>query len=110
MAPGIEAEPLHQPGELFPQARHRFRWRVERGAGPQYAGRGRYPAGREQISRQQKRAQTTRSEREYDLPLNENQVEYPISLVSPSYHRFVEHVPTTPDVETESVLPEAEES
>ena len=42
----------------------------------------------------------TRSEREYDLPLDGNQVKYPVSLVSPSYHRFIDYTPSEPAIET----------
>jgi SRSO17 transposase len=44
----------------------------------------------------------THSEREYKLPVVDNQIEYPITLVSPSYYRFVEYVaPEPPVVETD---------
>lgn len=35
----------------------------------------------------------TQDEREYELPLVDNQVEYPIMLSEPSYSRFIEHIP-----------------
>jgi hypothetical protein len=38
----------------------------------------------------------THSEREYELPVEENQIVYPIELVSPSYYRFVEYTPAEP--------------
>ena len=38
----------------------------------------------------------TRSEREYELPLVDNQIVYPIQLVSPSYYRFVEYASPEP--------------
>ncbi|MDX1296077.1 MAG: hypothetical protein R3302_07410, partial [Sulfurimonadaceae bacterium] len=40
----------------------------------------------------------THSEREYKLPVIDNQIEYPISLVSPSYYRFVEYVSPEPTI------------
>ncbi len=39
----------------------------------------------------------TRAERDYDVPLFDNQIEYPVSLVAPSYYRFIEYIPTEPD-------------
>jgi hypothetical protein len=35
----------------------------------------------------------TNEEREYDLPVVENQLQYPIRLVTPSYYRFVKYTP-----------------
>lgn len=36
----------------------------------------------------------THAEREYDLPIIDNQVIYPIELVAPSYYRFVKYAPS----------------
>lgn len=38
----------------------------------------------------------TQGEREYELDLVDNQIEYPIMLSEPSYSRFIEHIPITP--------------
>lgn len=38
----------------------------------------------------------TKSEREYDLPMNDNQIEYPIMLSEPSHSRFIEHLSSIP--------------
>ncbi|MEA3372810.1 MAG: hypothetical protein U9Q62_03880 [Campylobacterota bacterium] len=45
----------------------------------------------------------TRSDREYDLPLEMNQIEYPISLVKPSLSRFLAYTPT--DMEADDPNP-----
>ena len=53
----------------------------------------------------------TRSEREYDLPLVDNQIIYPIQLVSPSYYRFVEHaMPESEEESPEQDAPLSEEN
>lgn len=38
----------------------------------------------------------TQSEREYNLPMIDNQIEYPIMLSEPSHSRFIEHLSTSP--------------
>ena len=43
----------------------------------------------------------TQSEREYDLPMVDNQIEYPITLVEPSFSRFIAYMPSEPDFTTE---------
>jgi len=49
----------------------------------------------------------THSNREYELPLQENQVQYPVSLVAPSYYRFTLQ---TPALEDATAVPAEEEA